>query len=49
MRRGRGPFAGQCAVIVGVIILLGLLLPQWLWWVVCAAVLIWGGIWLMRC
>lgn len=47
MRNGRT--TGCIAVAAGVAIFLALILPQWIWWIVCAAVLVWGGIWLMRC
>ena len=49
MRHGRGRMTGWIAVIVGTIIFLALILPQWLWWLVCALTLIWGGIWLLKC
>lgn len=49
MRRGRGSCVGWIAVIIGTLILLSLILPQWFWWLVCAGALVWGGIWLLKC
>ncbi len=47
-RRNRCPLA-WAAVIVGALILLGLLLPGWLWRLVCGLSLTAGGLWLLRC
>jgi len=49
MRRKRGGFVAWAAVIVGSVILLGLLLPRWLWWLVCGLALTAGGILLLKC
>lgn len=51
MRRhggGRGPFCGYAAVAVGSLIFIMLLMPSWFWWVLCAGLLIFGGVWLLR-
>ena len=44
--RGRG--CSYAAIVLGIIILLGLILPSGVWWLICAAALICGGIMLMR-
>ena len=48
-RNGRGNFCGYVAVIVGAFILMALILPSWFWWLVCGGLLVWGGVWLLRC
>ena len=40
---------GYLAVCVGAFILFALILPSWFWWLVCGGLLVWGGIWLLRC
>ena len=44
-RNGR---CGRWAVAVGSVILMALILPAWFWWMVCGALLVWGGICMMR-
>ncbi len=50
MPRGKnqGPW-GKVAVCAGTVILMGLILPHWFWWLVCGVLLVWGGIWMLRC
>ena len=48
-RNGLGRACGYAAVCVGTVILLALVLPAWFWWLVCGALLICGGVWLLRC
>lgn len=50
MRRNRG---GACtgawvAIAIGIIILLGLVLPPAFWWLLCASAFVCGGILLLR-
>lgn len=47
-RRPCGPLSGWIAIAVGVLILLGMLLPSGFWWILCAAALICGGIAVLR-
>lgn len=47
-RRPCGRPCGWIAIAIGVLILLGLILPAGFWWVICAAALICGGITVMR-
>lgn len=47
-RRPCGRLSGWIAIAVGVLILLGLILPSGFWWIVCAAALICGGLAVMR-
>lgn len=47
-RRPCRPLGGYIAIALGVLILLGLILPSGFWWIVCAAALICGGVALMR-
>ncbi len=46
--RKRGSFLGWAAVIVGAFILLVLILPVWVWWLICGIALVGGGIILLR-
>ena len=48
-RRNRGGWCGCVAVCIGATILMALILPTWFWWLVCGGLLVWGGIWMMRC
>lgn len=48
-KRKNGNTCGWVAVTIGGIILMALILPSWFWWLVCGGLLIWGGIWLLRC
>lgn len=48
MRKHNGCAAGWIAIIVGGLIFLALILPQWLWWLLSAAALISGGICILR-
>ena len=48
-RRNRGNWCGHAAVCVGAVILLALILPTCFWWLVCGGLLVWGGIWMLRC
>ncbi len=48
-KKGRGSLWGWIAVAAGALIVLALILPVWFWWLVCAALLIFGGIWLLKC
>lgn len=47
-RKPHGSCAGYIAIVLGILILLGLILPSGFWWVICAATLICGGIAVMR-
>lgn len=47
-RRNNNNLIPWLAVIVGSIILLGLLLPRWLWWLLCGLALVTGGLLLLR-
>ncbi len=47
-RGGRGPFCGYASVCVGSLIFIMLLMPSWFWWTLCGALLIFGGVWLLR-
>ncbi len=47
-KKGRNSLWGWVAVIGGALIVLALILPAWFWWLVCAALLIFGGIWLLK-
>ena len=49
MCRRNGSGIAWAAVIVGGLILLGLLLPPWLWKLVCGLALAGGGFFLLRC
>ena len=44
----RGPFCGYASVCVGALIFIMLLMPSWFWWTLCAGLLIFGGVWLLR-
>ena len=50
MRRKRGcPCSGAwIAIIIGIIILLGLVLPTAFWWLLCGSAFVCGGILLLR-
>lgn len=48
-RNGRGQTWGWAAICVGSVILLGLVLPTWFWWLACGILLVLGGVWLLRC
>lgn len=49
-RRGHhGSWCGYVAIGAGVLIMMALILPAWFWWIVCAILLVCGGIWLLRC
>lgn len=48
-RRNRGKPIGWLCIAAGIIIILALILPSGFWWFALAAVLICGGIWLLRC
>ena len=37
------------AICAGLVIILSLVLPKSFWWFVLAAILIGGGVWLIRC
>lgn len=43
MYRRRGNLAAWLAVVAGALILLGLVLPRWLWWLICGLLLLGGG------
>ncbi len=49
MRRNNTNYLGLIAVGAGVLIILSLVLPKSFWWFALAAVLICGGVWLLRC
>jgi hypothetical protein len=49
LRGGRRLLWGVCAIVLGVIILLALVLPSQFWWFALAALLIAGGLWILRC
>ena len=40
---------GCCVVLLGVLVLLGLILPPGFWWFIFGAILICTGIWIIRC
>ncbi len=46
-RNGRG--CGKLAVAVGAVIFMALILPSWFWWMICAGLLVCGGVWMTRC
>ena len=46
--KGHGPFCGYAAICAGALILITLLMPSWFWWALCAGLLIFGGVWLLR-
>ncbi len=39
---------GKWAVALGSVILFALILPGWFWWLVCGALLVWGGACMLR-
>ena len=49
MRRGRRCICAFTAIGLGLIILLGVLLPGVFWWLLLAVILLGFGIWLLRC
>ena len=49
MRRGRRYVWAITAISLGLLILLGVLLPGVFWWLLLAAALLALGIWLLRC
>ena len=49
MRRGRRWVCAVTAIVLGVVIILGVLLPGVFWWMLFAAALIGFGVWLLRC
>lgn len=49
VKNGRKRTIGCCAVCVGVIIILSIVLPGEFWWFMLAGVLIAAGIWYLRC
>ena len=48
MRRGRRCLWGLCAILLGLLILLALVLPPEFWWFALAAGLIGYGLWTVR-
>lgn len=48
-KNGHGSFCAYAAICAGTVIVLALILPGWFWWLVGAALLIGGGIWLLKC
>ncbi len=49
MHRGRRCVWAFTAIALGLLILMGVLLPGVFWWLLLAAALIALGIWLLRC
>lgn len=49
MRRGRRCFCAAVALTLGLVILMGVLLPGVFWWLLLSGALIAVGIWLLRC
>lgn len=49
MRRGRRCVWAFTAIALGLLILMGVLLPSVFWWLLLAAALLALGIWLLRC
>lgn len=49
MRRGRRSLWACSVIALGVIILLGVILPGEFWWLLFAFALLGFGIWLLRC
>lgn len=49
MRRGRHCFLALSLIVLGLVILMGILLPGVFWWFLLAAALLALGIWLLRC
>lgn len=52
MRSGRNPFTrriGCLIVLLGLFVLLALVLPTTFWWLMLAGLLIYVGIWVIRC
>jgi hypothetical protein len=49
LRGGRRLLWGACAIVLGLIILLALVLPSRFWWFALAALLIAAGLWMLRC
>ncbi|MCD7844418.1 MAG: hypothetical protein LUG57_00895 [Oscillospiraceae bacterium] len=47
-KKGRGGLCGWRAVIAGALIVMALILPAWFWWLVCAVLLVFGGVWLLK-
>lgn len=47
-RKKRVNWLGYAAVIVGGLILMILILPRWIWWLLCGGILLAGGIFLLR-
>ena len=45
----RRRLAGACMAALGLVILLGMILPPGFWWVLLALALIGGGVALLRC
>lgn len=48
-RQGRRFITAISAIALGVLIVLGILLPDVFWWMLLAAGLIGFGLWLLRC
>ena len=48
MCRKNGNLVAWLAVVAGALILLGLILPRWLWWLLCGLLLLCGGICVLR-
>lgn len=46
-RRRKGKLVAWIAVGIGAFILLVLILPVWIWWVLCALALLGGGLFLL--
>ena len=49
MRRGRRCICATAALALGLLILMGVLLPGVFWWLLLSGALIAAGIWLLRC
>ena len=49
MRRGRHCVLAISAIALGLLIILGVMLPGVFWWLLLAGALIALGIWLIRC
>lgn len=52
MRKRGNPFThriGCLTVLLGIFVLLALVLPSTFWWLLLAGVLIYVGVWVIRC
>ena len=49
MRRGRRCVGAFSSIALGLLIILGVVLPGVFWWLLLAAALLALGIWLLRC